>query len=238
MAEIALVGGHGKVALLTLPLLIGAGHGVHAIVRSPDQASAVEATGAHPVIADVEHLDVHSLANVLRGRRTVIWSAGAGGGDPARTYAVDRDAAIRTMDAAAVAGARRFVMVSYFGAGPEHDTPPDSSFFPYAQAKSQADGHLAVTPLAWTILRPSRLTDDEPTGRISVGGDQAAGSVSRADVAATIAATLDLPRTVGRVYEFNNGETPIAEALEQHGWHPRSPAAVGPNPGAPSTPPA
>jgi uncharacterized protein YbjT (DUF2867 family) len=230
MAEIALVGGHGKVALLTLPLLVGAGYGVHALVRNPDQAPAVEATGAHPVIADVEHLDVHALANVLRGRRTVIWSAGAGGGDPARTYAVDRDAAIRTMDAAALAGVHRFVMVSYFGAGPEHDTPPDSSFFPYAQAKSQADGHLAVTSLAWTILRPSRLTDDEPTGRIAVDGDQAAGSVSRADVAATIVATLAQPRTVGRVYEFNNGDVPIAEALEQHGWHPSTPAAVGPTP--------
>lgn len=228
MTEIAVVGGHGKVALLTIPLLLAAGHDVQAWIRNPDQRPAVEATGAHTVTADVEHLDVHKIANVLRGRKAVIWTAGAGGGDPRRTYAVDRDAAMRTMDAAALAGANRFIMVSYFGAGPEHDVPPDSSFFPYAQAKSAADGHLALTNLAWTILRPSRLTDDEPTGKIAVGADQSAGTVTRGDVAAVIAAALADRSTIGRIYEFNNGDTPIAEALRQGGWRPPVAAAVGP----------
>jgi hypothetical protein len=40
-------------------------------------------------------------------------------GSPERTYAVDRDAAIRSIDAAVAAEARRYVMVSYFGAGPD-----------------------------------------------------------------------------------------------------------------------
>lgn len=228
MTQIAVVGGHGKVALRTLPLLVAAGHDVHALVRNPEQMDSVADTGAHPVIADVEHLDTPSIANVLRGRRTVIWTAGAGGGDPRRTYAVDRDAAMRTMDAAASVGANRFVMVSYFGAGPEFDTPPDSSFFPYAQAKSAADAHLALTPLAWTILRPSTLTENETTGRISVGTDQNAGSVSRGNVAATIAAVVAEPKTVGKIYEFNDGDLPIADALAGGGWHPPTAAAVGP----------
>lgn len=228
MAEVAIVGGHGKIALLTAPLLVQAGLGVHALVRSPEQMATVAATGAHPVLADVEHMDRHALANVLRGRKVVVWSAGAGGGDPRRTYAVDRDAAIRTMDVAASVGVSRFIMLSYFGAGPEHDVPPDNSFFPYAQAKSVADGHLALTPLAWTILRPSTLTDDEPTGRISVGSDQGSGQVSRADVAATIAAAIATPRTIGKIYEFNNGDVPIADALAEGGWHPPNAAAVGP----------
>ncbi|MFV0253553.1 MAG: SDR family oxidoreductase [Beutenbergiaceae bacterium] len=227
MAEIAVVGGHGKVALLTLPQLIQAGYGVHALVRNPDQSEAIAATGAHPVIADVERLDTASIANVLRGRKVVIWSAGAGGGNPDRTYAVDRDAAIRTMDAAARVGASRFIMVSYFGAGPEHDVEPDSSFFPYAQAKSAADGHLALTSLAWTILRPSRLTDDQATGRISVGSDQGAGTVSRGNVAAAIAGALANPHTIGKIYEFNDGDVAIADALAGEGWKPRSAEAVG-----------
>lgn len=230
MANIAVVGGHGKVALRLLPLLVEAGHDVHAWIRNPDHMAAVAETGAHPMISDVEHLDRRHITDALRGRKVVVWTAGAGGGDPSRTYAVDRDAAIRTMDAASAAGVHRFVMVSYFGAGPEHDVPPDSSFFPYAQAKSIADGHLAVTDLAWTILRPSRLTDDEPTGRISVGTDQEKGSVSRGDVAAVIAATIANPRTIGKIYEFNNGDTPIEEALAAGGWKPPEPAAVGPVP--------
>lgn len=227
MTDIAVVGGHGKVALQTLPLLVRAGHDVHAWIRDPEQAEAVAATGAHPVIADVEHLDTAGIAKVLRGRKAVVWTAGAGGGDPRRTYAVDRDAAMRTMDAAAHVGARRFIMVSYFGAGPEHDVDPGSDFFPYAQAKSMADGHLALTSLSWTILRPSRLTDDEATGRVSIGGDQKSGSVPRGDVAAMIAATLADPHTIGKIFEFNTGDVPIAEAIDGGGWHPQNADAVG-----------
>lgn len=228
MADIVVIGARGKVAQLALPQLVAAGHQVYGVVRKPEQIAAIEDTGAHATLADIEHHDTRGIANLLRGHKSVIWSAGAGGGDPLRTYAVDRDAAIRTMDAAASVGVKRFIMVSYFGAGPEHDVPPDSSFFPYAQAKSVADGHLALTNLAWTILRPSRLTDDEPTGRISVRTDQSAEAVSRGDVASVIAHTIADPHTVGKIYEFNNGDTPIARALSQGGWHPPVPEAVGP----------
>lgn len=127
---------------------------------------------------------------------------------------MDRDAAIRVIDAAAQAGVRRFVMVSYFGAGPDHGVPEDSSFYPYAEAKAAADAHLRAAALDWTILGPSRLTLDPPTGRVAVGGERtASGEVTRADVAAVIAASLADDGTVGRTIEFNNGDTPIAEAL-------------------------
>ncbi|MDE9367467.1 NAD(P)H-binding protein [Luteipulveratus sp. YIM 133132] len=213
MARIALIGGHGKVALLTAPLLVEAGHTVDAIVRNPDHASDVEAADATAVVADVEQLDEAGTEDLLNGYDTVVWSAGAGGGDPERTYAVDRDAAIRTMDAAAKVGARRYVMVSYFGAGPDHGVPQDSSFHAYAEAKTAADAHLESTDLDWTILRPSGLTDDPATGAISVGADQDASQVSRADVAAAIAAVVGRPESARHVYEFNKGSTPVAQAF-------------------------
>lgn len=214
MARIALFGGHGKVALLLEPLLVADGHEVTAIIRNPDHSEEVLVTGASPVVADVERLDVAAVAELLRGHDAVVWSAGAGGGNPARTYAVDRDAAITSMTAAQQAGVRRYVMVSYFGAGPDHGVPEDDSFHPYAEAKAAADAHLRSTDLDWTILGPSRLTLDPPTGRIEVGGDATAkGEVTRGDVAAVIAAVIDRPDTVGRTIEFNNGPTPIAEAL-------------------------
>ena len=140
-----------------------------------------------------------------------MFSAGAGGGNPARTYAVDRDAAIRVIDAAARAGVQRFVMVSYFGAGPDHGVPQDDPFFAYAEAKAAADTHLRNSDLKWTVLGPGRLTLDEPTGRIGIG--EAKGQVSRADVALVAAAALADDSTIGRTIEFNNGDTPIAEAL-------------------------
>ena len=98
----------------------------------------------------------------------MVWSAGAGGGSPERTYAVDRDAAIRSMDAAAEAGVGRYVMVSYFGAGPDHGVPADNSFFAYAEAKAAADAYLRGTGLDWTILGPGALTDGPGNGLIDV----------------------------------------------------------------------
>ncbi|KNX37372.1 SDR family oxidoreductase [Luteipulveratus halotolerans] len=213
MARIALIGGHGKIALLAEPLLVRAGHTVDAVIRNPEHSADVEAAGATPVVADVESLDADATAQLLDGYDAVVWSAGAGGGNPDRTRAVDRDAAIRTMDAAASGTARRYVMVSYFGAGADHGTPQDSSFFAYAEAKSAADAHLAQTDLDWTILRPSRLTDGPATGEISVGADQEKSEVSRADVAATIAAVIDDRATYGRTYEYNHGSTPIGSAF-------------------------
>jgi uncharacterized protein YbjT (DUF2867 family) len=214
MARIVIIGGHGKVGLLLAPLLVAAGDEVTSIVRNPDHTADVAATGARPVVADVEKLDTEAIAALLAGQDAVVWSAGAGGGSPERTYTVDRDAAIRSMDAAAEAGVRRYVMVSYFGAGPDHGVPADNGFFPYAEAKSAADAYLAGTELDWTILRPSRLTADAPTGLIETSAQGAAsGAVSRADVAATVAATLADPGTRGATIEFNNGATPIASAL-------------------------
>ena len=105
--RIAIIGGHGKVALRLAPLLAERGDLVSSLVRDPDQSAAVAATGATPVVADVEHLDVAGIAAHLAGHDAVVWTAGAGGGDPGRTRAVDRDAAIRSMDAARSAGATR-----------------------------------------------------------------------------------------------------------------------------------
>lgn len=212
MSRILIIGGHGKVALLLAPLLVARGDDVTSVIRNPAHSADVAATGAAPVVADVESLSPDELDSLLTGHDAVVWSAGAGGGSPARTYAVDRDAAIRSMDAAASAGANRYVMVSYFGANADHGVPADDPFFAYAEAKAAADDHLRASPLSWTVLGPSSLTLDAATGRIDRGAAES-GSVSRADVAAVVAATLVEPATIGRTIRFNSGEVPIAEAL-------------------------
>jgi len=214
MARILLIGGHGKVALLAEPRLVAAGHHVTAVIRNPEHEDDVAATGATPLVADVESFDADQFANLVSGNDVVIWSAGAGGGSPERTYAVDRDAAIRSIDAAEAAGVRRYVMVSYFGAGPDHGVDPGDAFFPYAEAKAAADEHLRSSGLEWTILAPSALTLDDATGRIDVDAADAA-SVPRADVAHVIAASVDEPRTAGRTISFNSGDVPVEDAVSR-----------------------
>ena len=61
----------------------------------------------------------------------------------------------------------------------------------YVEAKRDADAALRASDLDWTILRPGRLTDDPATGLVSLGADVARGDVTRADVAAVVAAVLD-----------------------------------------------
>jgi len=212
MSRILLIGGHGKVALLLEPLLVAAGHHVTAVIRNPVQEDEVAATGATPLVADVQAFDTDQLTNLVSGNDVVIWSAGAGGGSAERTYAIDRDAAIRSIDAASAAGVKRYLMVSYFGADRSHGVDPGDPFYAYAESKTAADAHLRGSGLDWTILAPSALTLDPPTGRVDVTANEAA-SVPRADVAAVIAASVDDAATIRRTIRFNTGEVPIDEAL-------------------------
>lgn len=216
MSRIIVFGGHGRIALLLAPLLVERGDEVTGVIRNPDHAGDVEAGGASALVTDIETMDVEALAEIIRGHDAVVWSAGAGGGDPQRTYAVDRDAAERSMDAAERAGVRRYVMVSWIGSTADHGVPEGDSFFAYADAKWAADEHLRGTGLEGTILAPGTLTLDDPTGRILID-PEGRGEVSRADVAAVIAASLVEPCTIGRTLRFGNGgdqtALPIAEAL-------------------------
>ncbi|VEG39109.1 NAD dependent epimerase/dehydratase [Mycolicibacterium flavescens] len=216
MARISIFGGHGKVALHLSRILSERGDEVTSVFRNPDHSEEVMVAGAQPLVGDIEALDVDALTEIVEGHDAVVFTAGAGGGNPTRTYAVDRDAAIRIIDAAERAGVARFIMVSYFGASPDHGVPKDNSFFHYAEAKAAADAHLRSSGLRWTILGPGRLTLEPSTGRIAVGADAVGGEVSREDVALVAAACLADEATIGRTVEFNNGDIPIAEALSRH----------------------
>lgn len=212
MARILIIGGHGKIALLLAPLLVARGDEVSAVIRNPQHAEDVRATGAVPIVFDVEHEGQAALARIIAGHDAIVWSAGAGGGNPQRTKAVDHDAAVRSMDAAADAGVQRYVMVSYFNASPDHGIDPADGFFAYAEAKAAADEYLRASDLEWTVLGPSGLTTASPTGLIDAAAESS-HTVSRGNVAAVIAAVLQDPSTIGRTIRFNDGDTPIVEAV-------------------------
>ncbi|QHO90145.1 NAD-dependent dehydratase [Actinomyces sp. 432] len=216
MSRIVIVGGHGKVALLLAPLLVQRGDDVISLIRDPAHADDVSATGATPLVVSVEDASQQELAAAFAGADAVVWSAGAGGkGGPQRTEALDREAAIRSMEAARDASVSRYVMVSFAGSHGQEPVPVDHPLRTYAMAKLAADRHLVSSDLDWTILGPGLLTLDEPTGRIDVGrfdgGEQA--PTSRANVAAVAAAVLADSASIGKVIPFRDGETPIAEAI-------------------------
>lgn len=214
MSNIIILGGHGKIALLAAPLLVHDGHRVQSVIRNPEHSNDVKETGAEPVIADLQETTVNEFAELFKDVDIVVWSAGAGGGNPERTYAIDRDAAIRSMTAAQKAGAQRYVMVSYDGAGHDHGVDPNNPFYPYAEAKTAADEALRSSSLDWTILQPSALTLDPPTGLITTRTRANPKEyITRADVATVIAAVIADPSSIGKTIPFINGDTLIAEAV-------------------------
>ena len=208
--RITIFGGHGKIALLLAPLLVEAGHEVTSVVRNPDHVADVEATGAAALVSSVEDSDLGSLTSQLEGVDAVVWSAGAGGGSPERTYAVDRDAAIRSMDAAVAAGVERYVMVSFSGSTRDALVPEDNPFRHYQDAKIAADEHLRGTELAWTVLGPGTLTLEPSTGSVNPAATFNDGDVtSRELVAQVAAAVLADDRAARRTLVFGDGDVPI-----------------------------
>jgi nucleoside-diphosphate-sugar epimerase len=75
MSRIVIIGGHGKVALHLARILTEQGDQVTSSIRNPDHADDIGATGAHPVVADIEQLDTGALADLLAGHDAVVFSA-------------------------------------------------------------------------------------------------------------------------------------------------------------------
>ena len=172
----------------------------------------MRARDAEPVVCDLERAEPSAIAEAIAGAGAVVFAAGAGAGSgPERKWTVDRDGAIKLLQAAQDAGAQRYVIISSIGA----ESPPDGddTFSVYLQAKAQADVAVAASDRDWTIVRPGRLTDDPGTGRVRIQTDPFRGEVPRDDVAAVVAALLPEPRTHGATLYVNGGDDPIEAAL-------------------------
>jgi uncharacterized protein YbjT (DUF2867 family) len=105
-------------------------------------------------------------------------------------------------------------MVSSRGAGdPESRQGPIK---PYIVAKHVADRTLRRSALDETILRPTRLTDEDGTGRVAAYFDtdpETGDAIPRADVAEAVVESLETDATVGHAITLYGGDTPIDEAL-------------------------
>lgn len=211
--EVAVVGGHGKVALRLLRLLSERGDRARGLIRNTDHAADVEATGATAVGADVENLDADAIARSIAGVDAIVFAAGAGAGSgPARKLTVDYGGAVKLIETARMNEISRYVIVSAIGAN--HPESWSDEMRPYYEAKADADRELAESGLDFTIVRPGGLTDEPGTDLIAAAADLGRyGQISRDDVAATLLGCLDEPATIGKAFDLLEGETPIAEAL-------------------------
>jgi nucleoside-diphosphate-sugar epimerase len=210
--HVAIAGAHGKIAMLLTRRLAARGDTVTGLIRNPDHADDVRGAGANPVVRDLEQASPAEIAEAINGADAAVFAAGAGPGSGApRKQTMDRDGAIKLLEAATSAGVPRFVIVSSVGA----ESPPDDDdvFSVYLRAKAEADAAVKASDRKWTVLRPGGLTDDPGTGLVHISKKPFRGRVPREDLAAVIEAVLEGPRAVGRVLYVNGGEDTIEKAL-------------------------
>ena len=210
--NVLVAGGHGKIAMRLLRLLAERGDKARGMIRKPEQAADLEPIGAEPVICDIEAVD--DISEHVADSDAVVFAAGAGpGSGPERKRTVDLGGALKLIAACEATGVARYLMISAMGVDRPGLYGPEMK--PYADAKREADDALRGSGLEYTIVRPGGLSDDPGTGRITVGTDLDRGQVSRDDVAATLVAVLDEPRTSGLTFDLLNGETEIPAAIAQ-----------------------
>ena len=214
MTRIAIVGGHGKIARLLIPLLVDAGHQPVALVRNPDYSAELEALGAEVGILDIEQDGAEAFAEAFTGADAVVFAAGGGpDGNIERKRTVDLGGSLKSIEGATAAGVTRFVQISAIAVDQPVADDAGDVWKAYVEAKRDADIALRDSELDWTIIRPGGLTDDEPTGLVTLAETVDRAQVPRADVAAVIVAVLDEPATINRQWELVSGDTPIDDAI-------------------------
>ncbi|KZY35096.1 NAD-dependent dehydratase [Alcanivorax sp. HI0083] len=209
--NVLIAGANGKIGRRLIPHLAADNIHVTAMVRDAAQAQSLKELGANDVVvADLEG----DCREALKGQHTVIFTAGSGPHTgPDKTLDVDQNGAISLVDQAKEQDVDRFIMVSSMRAD-DPDSGPEKMRH-YFEAKGKADNHLRSSGLDHVIVRPGRLTEEPPLGKIKLERKiKDFGEISREDVAKVLA---EVTRMETRNQEFDviSGESPIRDALQK-----------------------
>lgn len=209
--RVAVIGANGGIGRELVPRLADAGHDPIGVVRDESQFDGVRERGGEPRFGDLKG----EFAPALRGADAVVFTAGSGGDTGwDETLLIDLWGARRSIDACVEHGIGRFVMISAYKASDPLAEP--EALRPYRVAKRCADDFLERSPLDATILRPTTLTDEEGTRRISAAFEypgEDGEEIPRADVARTVVACLANEETIGETIRLFGGDTPIEKAI-------------------------
>jgi uncharacterized protein YbjT (DUF2867 family) len=210
--RVFVIGISGAVGGLLATDLTGRGDVVSGLVRREDQRAGLVARGVEAHVGDIGTVTADRLASLLGGVDAVVYTAGSNGGSREVTDAVDGEGVVTALEAARLAGVRRFALVSVLPeAWRERTLGGDEEH--YFAVKKLTDVAVSQSDLDWLVLRPSMLVDRAGTGRVSLGPAQLHGEIAREDVAATLAELLHEPRISRQILELDEGETPITSAV-------------------------
>lgn len=142
----------------------------------------------------------------------VYFVAGSGGKS---ILEVDLHGAVKTMQAAKDKGINRYIMLStvFSMDTSKWDSPAIAELKEYYIGKHYADNWLVNdSGLDYTIVQPGALKERPGTGKISINSGEA-GDNAIEDVAATLAAILTTDTASKKIFQMQNGDTAINDAI-------------------------
>ncbi|MDR7274124.1 SDR family oxidoreductase [Catenuloplanes atrovinosus] len=213
MIEIAVTGVTGHLGGAVARRLSAAGLPLRLLARSPERAPALP----HATVVPASYGDRPAAERALHGVEVALMVSAAESADR-----VDQHRAF--IDAAAAAGVRHLVYISFLGAAPD-------ATFTLARDHHATEEHLRASGLTWTALRDNLYADflltlPGPDGVIrGPAADGRVSAVSRSDVADCAAAVLRTPAPhANRVYHLTGPEAvslaDVAALLTRHTGRP------------------
>jgi NAD(P)H dehydrogenase (quinone) len=192
---IGVTGATGRLGGRVARRLADAGVGQRLVVRRPEAAPVLP--GA--TVARATYDDGAAARRALEGLHTVLMVSGA-----ESEHRVEEHRSF--VDAAAAAGVRHLVYVSFLGAAPD-------STFTLARDHAATERHVEASGLAWTFLRDNLYADFLPQLADQDGvvrgpaGEGRVSMVAQDDIADAATAVLLSPADhVGRTYDLTGPE--------------------------------
>lgn len=213
MKKVLVIGANGQTGThITEKLKSLSGFEPIAMIRDEKQKEKFDGMKVKSVKGDLEG----DIDDAIKSVDYVVFAAGSGpstGTD--KTYAVDRDGAIKSIDKSKEHGIEKYVMLSSMGA---HDPQivKEGAFREYLVAKHDADEHLKKSGLDYTIVRPGALTEDKGKGKIQAASHlNKRGEIAREDVAEVMVNSLSNADVSDQTFEILEGDSSISEALKK-----------------------
>lgn len=213
--KVLVIGATGKIGRRVLKSLAKT-HQVTALIRYPELQAEYEKMGARVLTVDVEKELDKKIHEATAGQDAVIVAATAGAdGTSKEIELLDRNVAMKAIDAAKKERVRHVVLLSAYGADRPDAGPKDH--YNFLSANNAADEYIEHSGLNYTIICPVAITDGPGKGSIEASedlSDASSATISETDVATVIAASLDNRGLYGRRIEIKSGSTPINDALD------------------------
>ena len=213
--KVLVIGATGKIGRRVLKSLAKT-HQVTALIRYPELQAEYEKMGARVLTVDVEKELDKGIHDATSGQDAVIIAATAGAeGSSKEIELLDRNVAMKAIDAAKKERVRHVVLLSAYGADQPDAAPKEH--FNFLSANNAADEYIEHSGLNYTIICPVTIVDGPGKGSIEASEDLSDASdatISETDVATIIAASLDNRGLYGRRIEVKSGSTPINDALD------------------------